>query len=149
MKTLMQTGLGLCVFLQSLLSNAHSGQQLSDVAKGLEYLHSHSLIHGDLKPVRSRPVRCFTVLTPRKANVLVDVVDKTPRACIADSGAAVVTRNPDSIRPATRQAGYFPRWSAPEVIKEQNPSMRTDIFSFAMIIIEVRRRWRMTHLGLI
>lgn len=31
---------------------AHSRFQLSDVAEGLCYLHSHNVIHGDLKGVR-------------------------------------------------------------------------------------------------
>ena len=37
------------------LSRTHSRSQLSDIAKGLYYLHSCSVIHGDLKGVCGRP----------------------------------------------------------------------------------------------
>ena len=38
----------------SRLSRAYSRCQLSDVAKGLRYLHSCNVVHGDLKGVRDR-----------------------------------------------------------------------------------------------
>jgi len=39
--------------------------QLSDVTKGLCYLHSFNMIHGDLKGVRGYSTSCFaTILTP-------------------------------------------------------------------------------------
>ena len=49
----MRTDLDLWVPLQSYLSYTHSSCQLSDVVKGLHYLHSCSVIHGDLKGVCS------------------------------------------------------------------------------------------------
>ena len=72
-------------------------------------------------------------------NILMDVVDNIPHACIADFGIAIVTKNVDSIRPATRQEAHTPRWSAPEIIHEQNPTKESDIYSFAMVTIEVYR----------
>ena len=136
----MQTDLGLCVSLQSWLSNAHSGQQLSDVAKGLEYLHYRNIVHGDLKPVRSCPGFYFTVLTPYKDNVHVDVVDNTPRACIANFGIVIFTgSNNFKSPPPTGRRSRSLRWSAPELLKEEYPTINSDVFSFAMIIIEVRR----------
>ena len=36
------------------LSHAYSSYQLSDVARGLCYLHSCNVVHGDLKGVRNR-----------------------------------------------------------------------------------------------
>lgn len=115
--------------------------QLSEIAEGLSYLHSRTVIHGDLKAVRSCPDSCFTaILTLHQMNVLVDVVDNVPRACIADLGTAIVTRNLNSMRAATVQGSKTPRWSAPEVLKEQNPTMKSDVYSFAMIVVEVRRR---------
>ena len=135
----MQTDLDLCVFLLSWLSHAHSGLQLSDVAKGLEYLHSRNLIHGDLKGVCDCPESYFTaILTLYQRNILVDIVGGTPRARITGFGIALVTKNLDSIRPATPQNIYTPRWSAPEVFREQNPTKETDIYSFAMTVIEVQ-----------
>ena len=72
-------------------------------------------------------------------NILVDVVDNIPHARIADFGIAIVTKNMNSIRPPTRQEGHTPRWSAPEILHEQNPSKESDIYSFAMVTIEVYR----------
>ena len=70
-------------------------------------------------------------------NILVEVVDDIPHARIADFGIAIVTMNLDSIRPPTRQEAHTPRWSAPEILREQNPTKESDIYSFAMVAIEV------------
>ena len=70
-------------------------------------------------------------------NILVDVVDNVPHARIVDFGIAIVTKNLNSIRPATHQRAHTPRWSAPEIFGEQNPSKESDIYSFAMVTIEV------------
>ena len=72
-------------------------------------------------------------------NILVDIVDNIPHARIADFGIAIVTKNPDSIRPATRQDAHTPRWSAPEIFLGQNPTKESDVYSFAMVTIEVHR----------
>ena len=73
-------------------------------------------------------------------NILVQIVNNVPRALIADFGLATVTRNPDSIRPATRQPHHTALWTAPEVLEKEkeNPSKESDIYSFAMLMIEVR-----------
>ena len=70
-------------------------------------------------------------------NILVEVVDDIPHARIVDFGIAIVTKNLDSIRPPTRQEAHTPRWSAPEILREQNPTKESDIYSFAMVMIEV------------
>ena len=72
-------------------------------------------------------------------NILVDVVDNIPHARIADFGIAIVTKNLDSIRTDTRQDVHTPRWSAPEIFLGQNPSKESDVYSFAMVTIEVYR----------
>ena len=74
-------------------------------------------------------------------NILVEVVDNIPHARIADFGITTVTKNLDSIRSETRQDVHTPRWSAPEVIHGQNPSKESDVYSFAMVMIEVHRVW--------
>ena len=99
------------------------------------------MIHGDLKGVCCCSKCCPTVVfTPDQMNILVDVVDNIPHARIADFGIAIVTKNLDSIRPDTRQEVHTPRWSAPEIFLGQNPSMKSDIYSFAMVAIEVHRK---------
>ena len=79
-----------------------------------------------------------TALTPPQLNIL---VDDSGRARIADFGLTKVTRNPDSIQSATLQHGYSPRWTAPEVLNEGDASKKSDIFSFAMVMIEVCYGW--------
>ena len=113
-----------------------SSYQLSDVAKGLCYLHSCNVIHGDLKGVCNRSKsRSTTVLTHSQLNIF---VDDSGGAHIADFGLAKVTQNLDSMRSASPQNGHSARWTAPEVLKEGTCSKEGDIFSFAMVMIEVR-----------
>jgi len=77
--------------------------------------------------------RFTTVLTPGQPNVL---VDHSGNALIADFGLATVTQNLDSIQ-TTHQGGHTPRWAAPEVLTEGTFSKEADVFSFAMVMIEV------------
>jgi serine/threonine protein kinase len=78
-----------------------------------------------------------TVLTPDQPNIL---VDNSGGARIADFGLTTVTQNLDSMRSASQQHGHTPRWTAPEILKEQGTySKEADIFSFAMVMIEVHR----------
>ena len=64
-------------------------------------------------------------------------MDNTGSARLADFGLATVTQNLDSVRSATCQRGYTPRWAAPEVLDEGAYSREADVFSFAMVMIEV------------
>lgn len=119
-------------------SHAYPCFQLTDAAKGLCFLHSRSVIHGDLKGVCSHPEPCFTgVLTPTQPNIL---VDSSGTALIADFGLALVIPNPDSTLSFPRQRGHTPQWTAPEVLNDGIHSKEADIFSFAMVMVEVRRR---------
>jgi len=90
---------------------------LSDVAEGLRYLHSRNMIHGDLKG----------------PNIL---VDDSGCARITDFGLARVTQSPDTMWSASRR-GNTPRWAAPEVLDEKPHSKEADVYSFAMVMIEV------------
>jgi len=65
-------------------------------------------------------------------------MDDSGRARIVDFGLAMVTQNLDSIRSASSQQGNTPRWAAPELLREGDYSKEADIFSFAMVMIEVR-----------
>ena len=65
-------------------------------------------------------------------------MDATGRARIADFSLATVTKNLDSIRSATRGHGDTAQWTAPEILKGDGTfSKEADIFSFAMVMIEV------------
>ena len=85
---------------------------------------------------------CFTtgILTPNQSNILVDV---TGRAVITDCGLAMVTQNLHSIRSAPDEHGHSTRWVAPEILADRGTfSKGADVFSFAMVTIEVRCRFR-------
>jgi len=65
-------------------------------------------------------------------------MDDSGRARIVDFGDSIVIQDLDSIRSASSQHGHTPRWTAPEVLREGTYSKESDIFSFAMVTIEVR-----------
>ena len=113
--------------------------QLSDVAEGLNYLHYCKVVHGNLKGVRNcSSSRFTTILIPSQTNVLVDA---TGRARITDFGLAMVTQDLDSIRSASDEHGESVRWIAPEILDNRGThtsSKEADVFSFAMVVIEVR-----------
>ena len=118
------------------LSHAYFRHQLSDVAKGLCYLHSCNLIHGDLKGVCGFPKSCIaSPLIPNQVNVL---LDDSGHARLADFGLATVTQNLDSMQSIELQRGNTARWTAPEVLKGGRYSKEADVFAFAMVMIEVR-----------
>jgi len=80
-----------------------------------------------------------STLTPNQPNIL---VDSTGHAMITDCGLAIVTRNLDSIRGAPDEHGDSTRWIAPEILEDRGTfSKEADVFSFAMVIIEVRCRF--------
>ncbi|KAF9644868.1 kinase-like protein [Thelephora ganbajun] len=92
---------------------------LSDVAEGLQFLHSHNIVHGSLKG----------------SNILVDA---TSHARITDFGLAAVTQNLDSMRSTSDDWGHITRWTPPEILSEEGSySKEADVFSFAMVMIEV------------
>ena len=111
-------------------------RKLRDITDGLYYLHSRNVVHGDLKGVRDCSKSRSTVLTLGQPNVLVDA---TGRAQITDFGLTMVTQNQDTVRSALGDRGNTARWTAPEILSEQGTySKEADVFSFAMVMIEVR-----------
>ena len=96
------------------------------------------MIHGDLKGVCDRSNSSFTTaLTRVQPNIL---MDGSGNARIVDFGFTTVTQNLDSVRSIQCQRGFTPRWTAPEILDEAPHSKEGDIFSFAMVMIEVRGR---------
>ena len=77
------------------------------------------------------------MLIPEQPNILVD-----DSGCpqITDFGLAMVTQNQDSVRSAQGEHAHTARWTAPEILNEQGSySKEADVFSFAMVMVEVRR----------
>ncbi|KAH9925501.1 kinase-like domain-containing protein [Fomitopsis serialis] len=99
---------------------------LIDVAEGLAYLHSESMVHGDLK--------C--------ANIL---INDERQACIGDFGLSAVIHDPEtimSITPSPNAVGTL-RWTAPEILDPESfglehavASPETDVYSFGMVTWE-------------
>ena len=105
--------------------------QLIDVAKGLDYLHSHGVIHGDLKGVSAyRYLLTTSLIDHSQPNIL---VDDSGRARITDFG---ISR--DTLSVAFVPDAQSLRWTAPEVLaKTSTPSTEADVFSFGMVMFEV------------
>ena len=98
------------------------------------------MIHGDLKCVCDcSGSRSVTIFTFRQSNILVDA---TGHARITDFGLATVIRDPDVIWCALIEHDKNARWIAPEILLDNRGaySEKADVFSFAGVTIEVRRR---------
>ncbi|KAF9238959.1 kinase-like protein, partial [Melanogaster broomeanus] len=125
----------LSSYLERRGDNLTMGERLAllnDVAVGLQYLHSKSVVHGDLSG----------------SNVLID--DKG-RACITDFGLSVLlTELGRSTFVTSVQAKGTLRWAAPEnlyldiqspgdkeAVPKVSPTTQSDIYSFGRIMLQV------------
>lgn len=105
---------------------SHEARMLvaKDICSGMEFLEAHKLVHRDLAA----------------RNVLVDV---SKRCVIADFGRA--RHLTDSEYYASRHSILPVRWMPPEALLHQIYSLKTDIFSFGVTLMEVwrdgRRPW--------
>ena len=73
-----------------------------------------------------------------QANILVDHIG---RARITDFALARPSCDRGSARRATETRDYYTRWTAPEVLEDMEPPTKeADIFSFSMVMVEVRHR---------
>ncbi|KAL3661261.1 hypothetical protein V7S43_013869 [Phytophthora oleae] len=88
--------------------------RLLQAALGIEHLHDHNIVHGDLK----------------NDNIL---VCEGGAAKIADFGLSVLGTTPKSEETLITAAV---RWKAPECLQEHVPTFASDIYSFGMCIIE-------------
>ncbi|KAK1937182.1 Tyrosine-protein kinase SRK3 [Phytophthora citrophthora] len=88
--------------------------RLLQAALGIEHLHDHNIVHGDLK----------------NNNIL---VCEGGAAKIADFGLSVLGTTPKSKETLTTEAV---RWKAPECLQGNLPTFASDIYAFGMCIIE-------------
>jgi serine/threonine protein kinase len=88
---------------------------MTDVARGLAYLHSKRVVHLDLK----------------SANIL---LSRTGAAKIADVGMARVLNK--SCLSALSGMGTF-AWSAPEVLAGRRCTEKVDVYSWGVVLWEV------------
>ena len=110
--------------------------KLLDVAEGLAYLHVKHTIHGDLKGVSASSESPSAVLISfDQSNVL---ISRRGRARLTDFGFTSVVRGLNSVL-VPDMRGCTLRWAAPEVIRgESGGTQEADIYSFGMVVIEVR-----------
>ncbi|XP_015641120.1 cysteine-rich receptor-like protein kinase 44 isoform X2 [Oryza sativa Japonica Group] len=102
----------------ALLNWSKRLQIIKGLAEGLLYLHKHCLIvHRDLKP----------------NNILLDH-DMNPK--IADFGSAV-TLVSDVAEECTRRVVGTSGYIAPEYASEGRYSLKTDVFSFGVVVLEI------------
>lgn len=111
--------------------------QVLGINKGLDYLHSHGVVHGDVKPVgiSSDFAPAGIVFMKRKNNIL---INHNGEACLADFGLAIVTcdkRQSGDEDPTAR--GHSSLWAAPETLTEARISKETDVFSYGLVAIGV------------
>ncbi|KAH7922866.1 kinase-like protein [Leucogyrophana mollusca] len=100
-------------------------QLLDDVATGLQYLHSCSVIHGDLS----------------SSNVL---VDRNRNACLADFGLSIVILEFHGTSYYTSSLKGALRWTAPEIFNVPDgedaapchPTEKSDIYSFGSVMLQ-------------
>ncbi|KAH9929153.1 kinase-like domain-containing protein, partial [Fomitopsis serialis] len=102
-------------------------QLLLDVCEGLQYLHSETVTHGDLK----------------SSNIL---IDSTRHACLCDFGLTTLIHNMDTIDPATQSNGGQGtlQYMAPEIMDPESfdlshahASLEGDIYALAIMMWEV------------
>ncbi|KAE9384775.1 kinase-like protein, partial [Gymnopus androsaceus JB14] len=95
--------------------------QVCDVANGLAYLHSMSIVHGDLKGV----------------NVLITSVG---RACVSDFGLSRIAESGGELWKMTSSISNVKgstRWMAPELFRASPASYESDVYAFACVCYEI------------
>lgn len=117
-------------------------QQVSDVAEGLNFLHTLStpIIHGDIKGVSDMlyHVRLFITLFIRQLNIL---IKDNGDACISDFGLS--KRSGEVTTTTLRDQGSL-RWMARELLdsdyegSSRSPkTVQSDCYSLGMLMLEV------------
>ncbi|KAJ6567166.1 kinase-like domain-containing protein [Mycena vulgaris] len=99
----------------------HPGPLLHDIVTALHYLHTEAnMYHGDLKG----------------DNILVSA---SGRGFLADFGFSVLVSSSFSLS-ISHPVGGTPLWMAPEKLAGQGDSAAADVYSFAMLILELFTR---------
>lgn len=103
-----------------ITTNPTAGPRLLwEIAQGMNYLHHHNVIHGDLKGMQI-------------------LIDESHHAVIADFGFSEVKAHTASMSTtaAASIAGTI-RWMSPEILEGKPISKAGDVYAFGMICYEV------------
>ncbi|KAF7333645.1 Kinase-like protein [Mycena sanguinolenta] len=102
--------------------HANVDMLLYEIAQGLEYLHSHAIVHGDLKG----------------ANIL---VKENGSACLADFGLSIHSDASAKIGSTSRGGSLY--WMAPELLDPDHfgfqfvRTVATDVYAFGCVCFEM------------
>ncbi|KAJ6542619.1 kinase-like domain-containing protein [Mycena capillaripes] len=101
---------------------ANVDKLLYEIAQGLQYLHSHNIVHGDL----------------RGANIL---INEDWSACLADFGLSVFANATTTMHTSTRAGSIH--WMAPELIDPERFGCKfartpaSDVYAFGCVCFEL------------
>ncbi|KAJ7442153.1 kinase-like domain-containing protein, partial [Mycena galericulata] len=101
---------------------ANVNRLLFEIAQGLEYLHSHNIVHGDL----------------RGSNIL---INDDWSACLADFGLSRFTDTTTSMHTSNRAGSTY--WMAPELIAPEHfdfqfsRTAESDVYAFGCVCLEL------------
>ncbi|KAJ7184978.1 kinase-like domain-containing protein [Mycena filopes] len=114
---------------------------LKDVATGLHYLHTRpkKVYHGDLKGVSwFELLLIFNPVTiSSQENIM---VSNDGRAILADFGFSALDGSSSFSLPITHPTGGTQKWTAPEKLAGKGDSVAADMYSFAMVTVELFTR---------
>ncbi|EIN07881.1 kinase-like protein [Punctularia strigosozonata HHB-11173 SS5] len=116
----MENGNMLNFIIKEDLRPAELKRLLSETAQGLHYLHSQSIVHGDL--------RCSNIL-----------IDTGKHAQLADFGLSLMAEGTGITSNATRTTGSW-RWNAPELFLDAVRNTQTDVYAFGCLCLEAFTR---------
>ena len=139
----------ICLF--GSLSFIVSSLKVKDVCRGLRYLHTLLVVHGDLKGVGTfTSVKAHLTRMNTQNNIL---IDDDGHAVLTDFGLSkVIEELTGPTGNTTSMLGGTIRWQAPELIFDEHeedeegdsrksgpfPSLSSDVWSFACTAYEVK-----------
>ncbi len=109
---------------EGALSAVTTGVLMAQVLEGLAAAHRQGVVHRDLKP----------------QNVMVTMIDGAPRAKILDFGIGALLadagRTDGRTLAQTTEVLGSPQYCAPEQLRNEKPTIRTDLYAWGLLVIE-------------